>query len=184
MLRNLSSLMLLAVLMITLSGISFAQGWGGAKTSMDGNAEVFTVLTLTKNTSLNFGDILSTQAAPTIDPTNATNDANVGQHTSKTAHAAGKFTIAGTAGKDVHVSFPATATLSGPSSSTMTWTLAVSSASADAGVRGGTSYTSGAALTLNASGNYFLWVGGNLGALSGQTPGIYTGTADFVVDYN
>jgi hypothetical protein len=181
--RNiLRSALLVAIVMIALSGITLAQGWGGAITNMNASAEVYTILSLTKVTALNFGDILST-SAPVIDPTNTTGDVAVGLHTSNTAHAAGKFHIAGTAAKSVSVTFPATATLTGPSS-TMTWTLAVSAAAADAGPRGGAAYTTGTAFSLSASGDYYLWVGGNLGSLSGQAPGVYTGIASFDVEYN
>jgi len=174
--------LLLAILVITFSGISLAQGWGGAITAMPASAEVFTVLSLTAGPNLNFGDILST-STPVIDPTNATNDIDVGKHTSHSAYAAGKFHIAGTAGKSVQVTFPASATLTGPSS-TMTWTLAVSGANADAGARGGAAYTSGNAITLSGTGDYYLWIGGNLGSLSGKAPGNYTGSASFDVEYN
>jgi hypothetical protein len=167
--------------MIALSTITLAQGWGGAVTNMNSSAEVYTVLSLTKVTALNFGDILS-NSSPVIDPTATAGDAAVGLHTSNTAHAAGKFHIAGTAAKNVSVTFPATVAMTGPAA--MTWTLAVSSLSTDAGARGGASYTSGSTLTLSATGDYFLWVGGNLGSLTTQAPGVYTGLASFDVEYN
>jgi hypothetical protein len=185
MLRNIfKSSLLLALLVITFSGISMAQtaGWGGAVTAMSANAEVWTILTLSKDVSLNFGDILST-SAPKIDPTAVGGDVAVGGHTSHAAYAAGKFHIAGTASKNVSVTFPVSATLTGPSS-TMTWTLAVSSLSTDAGARGGAAYTSGTAFALSGTGDYYLWVGGNLGTLTGQAPGVYTGSANFDVEYN
>ncbi len=182
--RNiLRSALLVAIVMIALSGITLAQGWGGAATTMTANAEVYTMLSITQSTALNFGDILSTQAAPTIDPTATGGDANVGLHTTNTTHAAGKFHIAGTASKNVHITYPASASLASGANH-MTWTLAVSGANTDDGARGGASYASGATAALSAGGDYYLWVGGNLGALSGQAAGAYSGTANFIVDYN
>jgi hypothetical protein len=179
----LRSALVLAIVTVALSAMTFAQGWGGAATNMNASAEVYTVLSISQSTALNFGDILSTQAAPTIDPTATGGDANVGLHTTNTAHAAGKFHIAGTASKNVHIAYPASASLTS-GANTMTWTLSVSGANADAGTRGGVAYASGATAALSVSGDYYLWVGGNLGALSGQAAGVYSGTANFVVDYN
>lgn len=181
MLRNIcTTAMLLAVLVISLSGVAQAQGWGGAITAMPASAEVFTVLVLEKTVNLNFGDILS-NSSPKIDPVLATNDVGVGLHTSNTAHAAGRFRLSGTEGKVVTITWPVSATLTGPSS-TMTWTLAVSGGTTD-GARGGATVVSGYTPTLPA-GYYYLWVGGDLGTLSGQAPGVYTGSANFEVEYN
>jgi hypothetical protein len=182
--RNiLRSALLVAIVMIALSGITLAQGWGGAVTLMPASAEVYTVLTLTA-TPLNFGDILSTTSTPVVlDPTNAGNDKNLGGHGVGT-HAAGTFHIAGTAGKAVSVTFPGSLTLNGSISGTMTWALSVSAASTNAGARGGVAYTSGNALTLSGTGDYYLWVGGSLGTLTNQAAGVYTGSASFDVEYN
>lgn len=184
MLRNICNVaMLLAVLVISLSGIAQAQGWGGAATNMNAAAEVYTILTITQSTALNFGDILST-SSPSIDPTNAANDVAVGLHTGHPGYACGKFTIQGTAGKAVTITWPVSAQLNSGGNH-MTWTLAVSGANADAGARGGV--TVGGTTTspnLSGTGYYYLWVGGDLGSLSGQAAGIYNGTANFVVDYN
>lgn len=97
------------------------------------------------------------------------------------------FTVTGNGGSSVTVTYSGV-TLNGPGGSTLIFTPSVYGSSSSSGQASSTNVPSGANVTLNGSnfsaGNYYLWLGGNLGAIpSGQTPGAYTGTFTMTVNY-
>ena len=172
-----------------VAGLGFAanaQTTSVINTDVSASAEILSALTLTKNTDINFGTLsASTPGAVFLDPTGAANE-NTGVTTT-----VGKFTLLGSLGAEVKVSWPATIILQGDQAliDQITYQLLVHGNDEDAA---GTSSSLGAQgvattddVTLDAtSGNYFLYVGGGFPALSAQATGIYTGTANFTVEYN
>lgn len=132
-------------------------------------ANVKAAINLTKNLDVNFDDISAT-SSPVLDPNGSNQDVN-------TAASSGKLTVgisgASTA-QDVQVSWDqSSVTLGDGSSATMTFTPDISgNTTDDAGTS--TDITNGANVQTSASGDYFIYVGGNLGSLSGQTAGSYS----------
>jgi len=180
MLRNIFSLGLVTlILMVLVAGNVLAQT--NANANVPVSATVLTALTITKNTNVLFGNIgASTAGTVFLDPTGAASN-YVG-----TTATVGKLTIAGAVSQSIRFTWPATLSLSDGATHTITYTLQVN---------GNTANTQGAssALTLgggycdvttSGSGAYYLWVGGDLGTLSSQAAGTYTGTANFTVEYN
>jgi len=124
-------------------------------------------------------------AALSITPTSATlNFGDVAQGTSPAIDAASgiAFTVAGEPNHTATLTYNSTATLHQTTgSATLTFTANV--------IGNTTNSTSGAAsfpssITLNGSGNYYIWLGGNLGNIPAtQTTGQYTGSYTITVSY-
>jgi hypothetical protein len=129
-------------------------------------ATVQAELTLVNDVAINFG-ALSATSTPIMDPKDVSHT-DLGQ-----TYTMGEFTMGGSNGVDVNVSYDASVTL-GDETNTITYTPSVfgheTTQAASAVV------SNGANVTLGASG-YKLWVGGNLGTLSGQATGVYTAAA-------
>ncbi|MCF8294916.1 MAG: DUF4402 domain-containing protein [Bacteroidales bacterium] len=161
-----------------------------AQTNISANiaasAEVMTALTITKNVDVNFGKISSTTPGNVVlDPTGVTNDAYVGETRTK-----GKFTISAANTSSIEINWPATLTLEAdaptqaiPGYTDLTLTFDVNGYTTDVPASSA-DLTTPANVTCSGSGAYFLFVGGSLGTLSSQTPGLYEGTATFTVEYN
>lgn len=98
------------------------------------------------------------------------------------------FTLTGNGSSVVNVTF-SSVLLSGPSSSTITFTPAVVADSVSANQATAASISTGSTITLSggnySSANYYFWLGGSVGLLpSAQTPGAYSGTFTLQVAYN
>jgi len=148
--------------LLVASQLTFAQSSASANVTVQ--AKVIAALSITPTSAtLNFGDVAQ-GASPVIAPASGI-----------------AFTVAGEANHTAQLVYNATATLNGPSSSTLTFTANV--------IGNTTNSTSGAAsfpssITLNGSGNYYIWLGGDLGNIpANQTTGQYTGTYTIQVHY-
>ena len=148
--------------LLVASQLTFAQSSASANVTVQ--ARVIAALSITPTSAtLNFGDVAQ-GTSPAIAPASGI-----------------AFTVAGEPNHTATLTYNATATLNGPSSSTLTFTANV--------IGNTTNSTSGAAsfpssITLNGSGNYYIWLGGNLGNIpANQTTGQYTGTYTIQVHY-
>ncbi|MCF7824531.1 MAG: DUF4402 domain-containing protein [Candidatus Marinimicrobia bacterium] len=127
------------------------------------DAVVNAALTLANTATVDFGTIPAT-STPIIDPKGASHT-DVG-----TGVQVGTFTVTGNASSQITVTYDATSTL-GNGTATMTFTPdleghATTQASA-------ANVNSGSQVTLDGSGNFLFWLGGNLGTLSSQATGTY-----------
>jgi len=169
MLRNIfTSTLLVTILVVLVAGNMQAQS-----VTVNSTATVMTALTIAK-TDMAFGNVPASRAV-VLDPKNAAN-AYVGS-----TAAVGTVTITGANSTAVLATWPATITLNGPASKTLTLTLAVNGNASSANQATSTALTSGSAVTTSASGNYSMWVGGNM--TTGTDLGAFTGTATFAVEY-
>ena len=150
------------LLLLALAIPSYSQTQASAEVT----ATVQSELTLVNDVAINFG-ALSATSSPVMDPKDVTHT-DIGQ-----SYTIGEFTMGGSNGVGVNVSYDATVTL-GDETNTITYTPSVygheTTQASSAKV------LNGADVTLGASG-YKLWVGGNLGMLSSQPTGVYTATA-------
>ncbi len=154
-----------AILVLALAGTSL-MGQATTGTATVG-AVVNAVLTVTNNSDINFGSIQAT-STPVLDP-QGTSTADVGS-----TNTFGKFTLNGTNGATIVLTYDATASLGNGAAGSMTFTADVASNTADA-IGTSTDRASGAAFALDGtSGNVFVYVGGNLGGLTTQEVGTYT----------
>lgn len=175
--KTLKNIFAIAILSVVTFAAS-AQNPTYETANLTANAVVKTALSITNNSALSFGNIsATTDGAVVVDP-NGNEHAYVGE-----TMTVGKFTIAGANSTSIEINWPATLELSDGVASTMTVTFDVSGHTSDASASSST-ITSPADVTTSASGAYFVYVGGSLGTLSGQTAGTYTGTAAFTVEYN
>lgn len=158
---------LLVVSSMMISG-AFAQGTDSGTATVV--TEVLANLSISAATTVNFGNVAST-SDPVIDPTGAS-------HSDVASPVIGTFTVAGAAGASVDVSFDATATLSDGAATPNTITFTPDLAAHATTQAGAPSLATGADITLNGSGAYLFWVGGELGTpgtgISSQTAGSYS----------
>ncbi len=152
--RSITTMVMFALL------VSFGFAQQQAAATVDAN--VLANLTISKDFDVNFGNIPAT-GTPILDPTGASHT-DVGSQS-----VVGEFSVTGSAGSQVSVTFPSSLTL-GNGSTTLSFTTdlkghADTQASAVAVVT---------PITLSGSGAYKFWLGGNLGNLSGQATGLYT----------
>jgi hypothetical protein len=94
----------------------------------------------------------------------------------------GLFTLGGSNSQSVTVSYPSSLTLDDGSGNDLTFTPDVEG-HADTQASA-SDVASGSQVTLSGTGAYKLWIGGDLGTLSGQTTGTYTSTnegTDFTI---
>ena len=169
-------------------GFLFVLAIGMFLTYMPANAQsttaqvsttVQTALSITKSQDIKFGNISAT-SSPVLDPTGATNT-DVGS----TAQV-GIFDISGANSGTIYVHYDANVSLTGPTGTptpTITFTPNVTGDVSSSNQSGSTSVGSGSTVSLSSTGAYTLWVGGNLGTLSSQTAGSYTGTFNINVYY-
>ena len=167
-------------------GFGFAAKAQIVNADMAVGATVMDQLTITRNEVVNFGNISANTAGDVYLSPTGTGSTFIG-----TSATVGKFTLVGSTGASVKVTWPASITLStggGGANETIDYDLLVhgkdtddASTSASLGVQG-TATTSNVTLT---AGNYYLYVGGGFTTLpSAQVRGAYTGTANFTVIYN
>lgn len=138
---------------------------------------VQTALSISKSQDIKFGNIGAT-SNPVLDPTGATNT-DVGS----TAQV-GIFDISGANSGTVYVNYDGTVTLSdGTPADDITFTTNVTGDASSSNQSSSTAVSSGSTVSLSSGGAYTLWVGGNLGTLSSQASGSYTGTFHVNVYY-
>ena len=139
-------------------------------------ARVVSDISVTKDADVSFGNVPdnSTPILDPNDPTGASTD--VGG-----AAQVGEFSIGGSQGAVVIVTF-GSATLSDGASHTMTFTPKVVGHANAANQSSAPQILNNGEITLGASG-YHVWLGGNLGTLSDQEPGLYTGTFTLTAEY-
>ncbi len=171
--KSLFKLSIIALVVLS-SGIVFAQVNATANVS----ATVQNALTITKNNDVAFGN-LSANSAPVLDANDQSNTDVTG------TYQIGDYTIGGSNGASVNVSYDASVTLGDGTAATMTFTPDVAGDASSSNQASAAGVTSGASITLGATG-YTLWIGGNLGTLSGQASGSYSsaatnGSGDFTV---
>lgn len=157
--KKLYSITLIAL--IALAGPSL---FAGDNATADVNAVVQANLALTKLTDVDFGTLQPT-SAPVIDPKGIS-------HVDVSAPTIGTFSLTGAASQVVTVTEGGAVTL-GDGTNSMTFTPdleghATTQASAS---------DVGATVTLDGSGNFLFWLGGDLGTLTNQLAGTYSSGA-------
>jgi hypothetical protein len=153
------TLLIIAVLVVALAGTGLLAG-DNATATVD--AVVQANLALTNTATVDFKTLQPT-STPIIDPKNAS-------HTDVTSPTIGTFTLTGAASQAVTVTFDATATL-GDGSHTMTFTPDLEGHATTQG--SASDVANNTQVSLDGSGNYLFWLGGNLGSLSNQAAGTY-----------
>lgn len=187
--KRITSLLPFLAFVLAVNGNVFAQD------IVEASAEVIQDVQYTKQTDLDFGTFTTSfTGTATIDPDNSTNDANV-NGTRNTDYFAGKIFISGAANQDVTVTHGlASVTLDDNSGSTTdNFTLSpitMSQASGQDGTNeGGAALNDGGTVSLDASGDATVWIGGDLTANdndgSGLFADIYSNTTaiTFTIDY-
>jgi hypothetical protein len=170
--KKLASIFAIAFLM-TLGFNAAAQSSGNSETATaNASATIIAPISISKVLDLRFGTITKTATAGTV---TLTPTENLGvtysaddMATTLTARGAAKFNIVGEAGAHFAVNVPATITLNGTGSNTMTITTSKNLATAN------NTLTEGSAV---------LYVGGVLAVGANQTVGSYSNTFDVTVSY-
>ncbi|HUI29949.1 MAG TPA: DUF4402 domain-containing protein [Candidatus Acidoferrales bacterium] len=162
-------LMLVAALVLVFAGMSFAQDHASSTATINANIQKGLTISVS-NAILDLGNLVAGTTPAAVSPLSGTVPA---------------FTVTGDGGHVVNVSYDATVTLNGPSSATMTFN---SDFKGDASGTQGSAGAVGATVTLSgaspATGNYYFWLGGNVGSIDpAQAPGSYTGTFHVSVNY-
>ena len=143
------------------------------------NANVLSDLTITMNSSADFGNISSTTAGEVFLDPRGSESSYVGATAS-----AGRFTINGDTNNSVRIGWPPSITLYGDEDD-ITMTFAVSGGGSDNQASSLDLVADGGFVTVDIGfGAYYIWIGGSLGKMDSQAAGSYTGTAHFTVEYN
>ncbi len=167
--KNLKNILAAFALVAFLATSTFAQ----ENTDVNIGAVVLADITLTKNNDVSFGNIQDT-GSPVLDPQGAST-ADVGAGATF-----GKLTISAANSTQLLIDWNQTSvTLSNGTAGAaneMTFTPDISANSTDAitGSSDVTKNTASAATETSGTGDLFVYIGGNLGTLSGQTSGTYT----------
>jgi hypothetical protein len=97
------------------------------------------------------------------------------------------FKVTGDGGQSISVTYPATGTLAGSVSGSLTFTPQTQWTTSTTQT-GGTSFVSGASIPLSGSSytaaSKYVWLGGTLASPSAAAPGTYTGTFTITVAYS
>ena len=164
-------LILVAAMVLGFAAMSFAQSSASANVTV--SAAVIKGLTLSVSpATLGFGTVVAGTTPTAL--------------SAQTNGSAPMFTLTGDGGHAVTVTYT-TASLTGPGPA-LTFTPSVYGDQSSANQATSTNVTSGSTVTLTgtspAAGNYYFWLGGDLGAISPtQTAGSYSGTFTFNVAY-
>ncbi len=160
----------IALVGAALSAVSFASA-ASAATSATANAsaEVLTTLTLTANSSLNFGQIAANTGGSVTVNADSTASSS-GTLISTGTRAPAGFTVTGTPNASVVLTLPTSATLT---RSGGTDTMSISGLNA---------HPAGA-FQLGSTGSSNFSIGGTLTVASGQVAGVYNGTFSVSVEY-
>ncbi|NGP87830.1 hypothetical protein [Fodinibius halophilus] len=177
--RTISLLSALAFVLVFV-GSAFAQPTQAVTTTANVQAQI----NITKNADVDFGSIQAT-SNPDLVPNGSNTDVGAGATLGKLS-----VTSANTSQQLVVSWNQATVTLDDGSSNTITYTPAVTAnssddASASSTVSNGTANSN---TSTSSSGELYIYIGGDLGSLSGQTAGTYTaangsGNLVFTVNY-
>jgi hypothetical protein len=160
----------IALVGAALSAVSFASA-ASAATSATANAsaEVLTTLTLTANSSLNFGQIAANTGGSVTVNADSTASSS-GTLISTGTRAPAGFTVTGTPNANVVLTLPTSATLT---RSGGTETMSISGFNANPA----------GAFQLGSTGSSNFSIGGTLTVASGQVAGVYNGTFSVSVEY-
>jgi hypothetical protein len=160
----------IALVGAALSAVSFASA-ASAATSATANAsaEVLTTLTLTANSSLNFGQIAANTGGSVTVNADSTASSS-GTLISTGTRAPAGFTVTGTPNASVVLTLPTSATLT---RSGGTETMSISGFNANPA----------GAFQLGSTGSSNFSIGGTLTVASGQVAGVYNGTFSVSVEY-
>jgi hypothetical protein len=166
--------MLLGAAAATAAGSqAFAQA--SASQTTTGSVTIFQPITLSKTKDLAFGIVVrpaSGAGTVTVSTAGARSLSGNGALLNDVTPSAATFTVNGEGGQAFSINVPASFTMTGPSSSTLTVGLTASSA---------TGALSGA---LGGNGSATFTVGGSITVASTTTNGAYTGTFTTTVSYN
>jgi hypothetical protein len=181
----------MAAILLTVNNL-YAQNTGVINTNLNVGATVLAQLKLTNNSDVQFGNLSATTPGHVFLSPTGSGHTNTGVSTS-----VGKFTVEGSTSGSVKVSWPANIVLnSSIGSNTLIYNLQVNGNGSDLASgstilgTGGLGVAATADVTLVA-GKYYLYVGGKVGGTAGsaanlnaQATGVYTGIANFRVEYN
>ncbi len=178
-------LAVIAALVIAFTSMTYAQKQGTS--TVTANAKIIQGLVLgTISGPLNFGDAQNI----IVKGAEVGTDTVVAVMTSDSR--AVNFSATGDGGASIAVSYPATGTLTGSVSGTLTFTPSTAwTATSTWGSP--TSFVSGAVITLGGTaytvpGTRYIWLGGTLGTaaanVSNAAPGLYSGTFVITVAYS
>jgi hypothetical protein len=159
------------------AGVSATSAFAQASASQTttGSATIFQPIALSKNTDLAFGIVVrpsSGAGTVTVSTAGARSLSGNGALLNDVSPSAATFTVNGEGGQAFSINVPASFTMTGPSSSTLTVGLNAS---------GATGTLSGA---LGGNGSATFSVGGSITVASTTTNGAYTGTFTTTVSYN
>lgn len=183
------NLIKLTLLILGLSGWmlnSYAQSTESVEVGV--LTTVLNELTLTKSTNVNFGRLSATTSGIVFLDPQETNHNFVGTNAN-----IGKVIISGAYSQSIKISWPTSVTLSddGSPANTLVWNTQVNGNNTDESSTSTELTDGGDNVTTSNTGNYYLFIGGQLGgiagtpaALSQQQTGSYSGTANFTVEYN
>jgi hypothetical protein len=181
----------MAAILLTVNNL-YAQNTGVINTNLNVGATVLAQLKLTNNSDVQFGNLSATTPGHVFLSPTGSGHTNTGVSTS-----VGKFTVEGSTSGSVKVTWPANIVLnSSIGSNTLIYNLQVNGNGSDLASgstilgTGGLGVAATADVTLVA-GKYYLYVGGKVGGTAGsaanlnaQATGVYTGIANFRVEYN
>lgn len=162
----------MATFVVLLAAASVSEAQTSANANVTVTATVIQGLTIAVTGGpLDFGNIV---AGTTPAPINAQSSSVL-------------FTVTGNGSSQVTVTYSGVS-LNGPSGATLNFTPSVYGSSSQSGQSTSTEVTSGSTVNLSGAtgsgGNYYLWLGGNLGSVpTSQTTGSYTGTFTVTVSY-
>lgn len=157
----------IALVGAALSAVSFASAASAA--TANASAEVLTTLTLTANSSLNFGQIAANTGGSVTVNADSTASSS-GTLISTGTRAPAGFTVTGTPNANVVLTLPTSATLT---RSGGTETMSISGFNANPA----------GAFQLGSTGSSNFSIGGTLTVASGQVAGVYNGTFSVSVEY-
>jgi len=152
---------------VGLGQSAFAQ----ASATANASATIVPAITISKTADLQFGLIVAGPGGTVLIGTDSSRSVNgpAGLTNASFPVSAASFTVSGQANLAFSISLPTSATLTGPSSASMT-------------VNAFSSNPSGSG-TIGSGGTLAFAVGGTLTVGAAQTPGAYTGTFTVTVNY-
>ncbi len=174
--KNTLKPLMMAAFFVGLGSTAIAQQAATAPAS----ATVLSDLTITLDgfqNEIDFGNLSATTPGAVVLDANGAENANTG-----TATNVARFDLAG-AEQEVTVSYDPTVTLAEEGGATMEMTPEVVGAASEGGQTAAAAVPSESTI-VPVDGVYYLWVGGTIPALAGQTVGTYEGTFNIEVEYN
>jgi len=168
--KTMKRTILLAIILIAFGLNSIAQVTSLAATA---TASVVSPITIAVTTNMNFGSLAATGGGTLTLDFGTTVTPSAGVAVIAGSPTAARFTINGAASESIVFSFPATITLTAPSSATMS----VTGITSDLGASGTTTSLSGTGVAI-------LNIGGVLNVANNQAAGVYTNTTDLTVTAN